>query len=252
MQKTVLTLALTLSLATPALAQLTDGEAFSQPVPSVTPQTVQTAPAEQAPVVTTTTTSTTTSTTEQLNGYVQQQVVAPAPVLQASDFLNINVAPSELREYSDRKYKAVKITVENRQDAHVELLQGELLNGLNEAQVAAEKQQSKARGRKAFGTVLGLASAVPGVGFMGAGSYAAHMALATTSNALSATRNIVENMPGGGQAITGQYVNRVNNVILSPKQTFTFEALLPRDANPSLKLIFKDLKSNQIYDLAKN
>lgn len=179
----------------------------------------------------------------------QPSYVAPNLGLQAGDYLKVSVQPADLREYSDRKYHAVTYTVTNQQNVRVELMHGEVLNALDEARLAEEKRQSKERARKIGGRMLGLASAVPGVGFMGATSYGAHLALAHTANALSAASYVVQNTGGGDLSINGQYVTRINSVMLNPGQTFTFEAVLPVNVQPGLKLVFKDLENSRIFDL---
>ncbi len=167
------------------------------------------------------------------------------------DYFQIAKDPTPMKEYSERKYQAVTITLQNKQAAHVELLQGEVSNALDETLLAQEKAQSKARGMKMAGFALRGASVVPGLGMMGVGSYSTALALAHTQNALSHASYIVDNTPTGGQAISGKYVQRFSNIIIPPNQTFTFKALVPKDTSPAVKLIFKDLKTNQIFDITQ-
>lgn len=184
---------------------------------------------------------------------VSQPVAAPPKVLQAADYVHIQKAPADVKGYKTKQYHAVSVTIQNTQPAHIEIVHAEVLNGIDEALVAQQKAQSSQRKRQVAGGFLRLAGAVPGFGPVlgSAGSYGAAMALAHTSNALSHAANMVSNMPDGGLAITGQFVNRVQNVVISPNQTFNFQTLVPRGAEAGIKLIFKDLNTNQIFDLTR-
>ena len=196
-----------------------------------------------------------------LNGTVQYQnqvqpqqsyynQPAARPELRADEYFEVSQDKGDLGKHSKKKYQAVTYTLKNTQPYHVELVQAEVPNSLDEAQVAQKKKKSGGLGLKMAGIGLGAASGFIPLGGGGIGAYRAASALGHASHAASSMARATSN-GSGGLEITGQYVQRVNNVVLSPNQTFTFTTLLPKNADPLLKMVFKNLETNRIYDLTK-
>ncbi len=160
------------------------------------------------------------------------------------EYWTLSAAGTKLESYSKRKYKAVAITLTNATPVHVELMSGEVINALNEQQLASEKAQKKGFGRSMRGLGLGLAGAatsfVPGVG-----GYAAHRSV----SAASSVNNQVNRFNDSNVMPTGQYTQRLGQMVLQPNQSVTFNVVLPKGQTPNMRMVFKNLETNQILDL---
>lgn len=223
-------------------------------------ETAAPATAQPAAVVSTPAPETTTPAAPQANAAIVGQVTATAPAeaaatvaASAKDFLQVNNQETELGSHSKKKYHAVSITLKNTQNVHLEVLQGEVVNGLDETIVAQQELQSREKKKSAAGFLMRTVAAAPGIGlsFAGVGGmgYQGVAALARTSQALNAATSVVSNVPAGNAEISGQFVKKLNNVIISPNQSFTFKTLLPVGSDPQVKLIFKNLQTNQVMEL---
>jgi hypothetical protein len=185
-----------------------------------------------------------------LTGAVQQVVqpaVAPT-ALTAADYLDIQVKPGN----NKHKMQEYTVVVNNKQPKHLELLQLEVVNGLSEQTYLQIQQQKAQTGRRVAGGMLrGLTSvATSFVPYAGIGSAAAYHAIGAGANALTNTANIIENTSGSVD-YSGRIVQRANNVMVSPNQNFQCMAVTTDKQQPIVKVIFKDLQTNQIYDLQK-
>lgn len=167
------------------------------------------------------------------------------------DYWVIRSNASKLRDYSKRKFEAHTITLTNTQPYYIEILNAQVTNALNEQQLAAEKAKSKRRGfglARLASSAIGTAAYIPGVGglaTMGAGG----LAVAQAANAAGAITYQVSQMDNGHVGITGTYVQRFNDVVLGPNQQFTFEVVTPKKTSPDLRMVFKNLETNQILDI---
>jgi len=221
-----------------------------------------TAPAQPvtSAVVTTPAAPAATEAAPQENSAIVGQITAVAPAettaqaaMSATDYLKISNQEADLGNHSKKKYRAVSITLKNSQGVHLEVLQGEVVNGLDETVIAQQELQSREKKKSAAGFLMRTVAAAPGIGlsFAGVGGmgYQGVAALARTSQALNAASSVVSNVPAGTAEISGQFVKKLNNVIISPNQTFTFKTLLPAGSDPQLKLIFKNLQTNQVMEL---
>lgn len=212
--------------------------------------TTQASTTTQSQQITPATLTTTTTTTEAAS--TNTQVVA-VPT-QGSAYWTVSTQPQKLKEYSDRKFDAYTVTITNTQPFHVQVLQGEVANALNEQQLVAEKSNKGGgfNGGRILGNV-GLAAASTGLHFagIGAGSMGAFRALSLGQNAIAATSTAINHTPQGNLQITGKYIQRFNEVVLGQNQSFSFDVVMPKDQTPNLRLVFKNLETNQILDFAK-
>jgi hypothetical protein len=200
------------------------------------------------PASLTTTSVTTTATTETLT------TVAPASVAPAADaYWTVATQPQKLKDYSDRKFDAFTVTLTNTQPYHVQILQGEVANALNEQQLVAEKSNKSGSGGGRILGNLALGAASTGLHFagLGAGSMGAFRALSLGQNAIAATSTAINHTPQGNLQITGKYIQRFNEVVLGQNQSFSFDVVMPKNQTPNLRLVFKNLETNQILDFAK-
>jgi hypothetical protein len=179
------------------------------------------------------------SATQSLEG----QVSAVKTELAAPDYLDISRQDTD-SAHSKHKYRAVSITLKNKQARHLEIVQAEIANALDEATIAQQEKQSSQRKKAFVGGLMRTATS-----FIPYGGYSSAYALAGTSQAINYASYAVENAPDGGLQITNQFVTKVTNVVVSPNQTFTFKVLVPAGTDPQLKVIFKDLETNRILEI---
>jgi len=213
------------------------------------PATAPKQPEAAATVTTTTTTAVTTTTptpAQTITGAVQ--AVQPAAALTAADYLEIQFKPVE----SKNKYQQYSLSLNNKQAKHLEVMQVEVVNGLSEeAYVQIQQQKSQAKRQIAGGLLRGLTGvATSFVPYAGIGSVAAYHAIGAGSYAVSNVADAIQNTPGSAN-YTGRVVQRAANIMISPNQQFQCLAVVPEKQAPIVKVIFKDLQSNQIYDLQK-
>jgi hypothetical protein len=201
-----------------------------------------TAPATQTPAMAL------VEPTSQLTGAVQTVQAAPVAALTAADYLEIQYTPGN----SKVKLQEYNIVINNKQPKHIELLQVEVLNGVAEqTYLQLQQQKSQASRRLAGGMLRGLTSvATSFVPYAGIGSIAAYQAINAGTNVAYNTANVIESTSGSVD-YSGRIVQKANNILISPKQAFQCLAVTPDKQQPVVKIVFKDLESNQIFDLQK-
>jgi hypothetical protein len=240
--------ALSLTLVQAETKQTTAAPATPQPAPAAAtalpPQSAQPQVVPAAQPVAAATTSPAT-----LEGQVTTTTAATE--LKAADILDVSRQDTDTAGHSQKKYRAVSITLKNKQsDHHIEIVQAEISNALDETTIAQQEQQASQR-KKAFASgLMRVASAATSfVPYAGYASYAGYAALAGTTSALNQASYAVQSMPDGGLQISNQFVKKVNNVVVSPNQTFTFKVMVPAGTDPQMKVIFKDLESGRILEI---
>lgn len=196
-------------------------------------------------------------TTSTLNGQVQTvQTIQPGTpaALTAADYLDLQVKPLD----GQASLKQFAVSINNKQPHHLQVLQLEVVNGLSEqAYMMAQQEKAQAKARKAGGLLRGL-GAVAGVasGFIpyagGYGGWIASEAVGAGSSLAYNAASIAEGAQGAGVVdYSGRVVQHADNIYLSPNQSFNCLAVVPQSQQPLVKVIFKDLESNQIFDLQK-
>lgn len=209
--------------------------ASAQPAADATPVLAEPANKDAAPL---------TGTVQQ----VAQPAVAPVAALTAADYLDIQLKVGN----SKHKMQEYTIVINNKQPKHIELLQIDVPNGLTEQAYLQIQQQKAQTGRRVAGGMLrGLTSvATSFVPYAGLGSMAAYHAIGAGSNVLYNTANVIESTAGSTN-YAGRIIQRANNIMVSPNQNFQCMAVTADKQQPIVKVIFKDLQTNQIYDLQK-
>jgi hypothetical protein len=176
--------------------------------------------------------------------------IVPVIVLTAADYLDIQTKPGDAKH----KFQQYSLALHNKQPKHIQVLQFEVTNGLSEQDyVQYQQQKSQNKMRLAGGVLRGLTSvATSFVPYAGLGSMAAYQAIGAGSMAVNGAANMMQNSQGGGGTdYAGHIVQRANDIMISPNQDFQFLVVVPQNQQPAVKIIFKDLQSNQIYDLQK-
>ncbi|HEY9685499.1 MAG TPA: hypothetical protein V6C52_00840 [Coleofasciculaceae cyanobacterium] len=222
-------MALSLILAPGAFADPVD----DQPAAALPPQA---APAPAVPL---------TGTVQTMQ---MPQPAAPQMAMTAADYLDVQLQPGN----SKHRLQEFTVRLQNKQPKHIEVLQMEVLNGMTEqAYLQFQQQKSQAKARVAGGMLRGLTGvATSFIPYAGIGSMAAYHAIGAGTNAAYAMANVVENT-GGQVDYSGRIVQRIGNLMISPNQQFQCLAVVPEHQQPQVKVIFKDLQTNQIFELQK-
>jgi hypothetical protein len=79
----------------------------------------------------------------------------------------------------------------------------------------------------------------------------AFRALSMGQNAIGVASTAINQTPQGNLQITGKYIQRFNEVVLGQNQSFSFDVVMPKQQTPNLRLVFKNLETNQILDFTK-
>jgi hypothetical protein len=140
---------------------------------------------------------------------------------------------------------AMALTLTNQTPDYLEVLQVEVINALDPQAVANEEAMASQRKRALGAGLLRIAaSAIPYAGY---GSWGAYQAAAIGSNVISQSASMVGNSgPTGGGVMAG-YQQRVNNVLVMPKDKMQFQALVPKGQPAQLRVTFKNVQTNQIF-----
>ncbi len=173
-------------------------------------------------------------------------VTSPAP-LTARDVLNITSQQITGRSH----YQGIQYTLKNTQPNHIQILHAEVINGVDEMVVAQQEAQQSAKKRRIAGGLLRGLSSVPFMGGVAYSSVGAYQAAAIGSHVASTAANVVESTADTSASIQGRFVRQFDSVFLSPQQAWSFTTLVPKGEAPHLKLVFKDLQTNQIFDLTE-
>lgn len=180
---------------------------------------------------------------------------APAPTavatpiqVTAADYVEIQLKPQTAKY----KMQQFALTLHNKQAAHIDVMQLEVLNGMDEqSYLQIQQTQSQAKRRMAGGLLRGVTGlATSFVPYAGMGSYAAYQALGAGNQAMNVAANMVENSAGAAN-VAGRIIQRANNILVSPNQDFQCLVAVPENQAPVVKVIFKDLQTNQIFELQK-
>jgi hypothetical protein len=176
---------------------------------------------------------------------VSSPVMAKAP----QELLSMSSAEDPQGAKLSKQHKVIVITLKNTTAAHLEVLQAEVLNGVDEQVITANKANQSSNAKKAGSAFLRLGQAgmsfIPyagvGVGGLYALSAANHVA-GTAANVMDASGH------GGAGASSGQYNKRLNNVFISPNESYQFKVIIPKKETPFFKVVFRDLTTNQILN----
>ena len=259
------------SLLTAGTAQSADtpsqmvGTKTTQPATATTPATTNTAPSTPSAGQPATTSS------PQLEGQIQQsqsQPAAPAATQQTtitdntnniealfSQILGVTKTPVTLQGDLGKNYNSVQITLKNNQPCHLSILQGEVLNAVDEnlavAQIYQEeynKAAKRQRGASIFGGLLSTAASfIPYAG--GVAGYATSAAMGAASDVAGMVGSA--GGPEGYAGPSGQFIRQIHEVIISPGDVYQFSTLMPKGMTPQLKLIIKNLQSNEIVTMQR-
>jgi hypothetical protein len=172
----------------------------------------------------------------------QAVVIKPVTVSHTQVTVNNNLL--------DGKYQAYQISLKNERPNHLQILHGEVLNAVDEAFVANEALQKKNQSRRAAGGLLRGLSSVPFAGGFGYHSYGAYRAASLASSAANTAASVAESTAQNEQAnVEGRYIRTLNSAFINPNETYTFTALVPKADTPHVKLIFKNLETNEVFDV---
>jgi hypothetical protein len=223
-------------VVTPTTVSTPPNTATSKPANTAAPVTPQVAPAQATTMQQPLTGNVVVTTLLNAN----DATLSPNAML-VTEQLNTAIHNDLLKKKCDAR----TITLTNKTNAYMEVLQVEVVNSLNATAIAQEEAQASQR-RKAIGAGL-LRIAASAIPYAGYGSYAAAQAVGIGSNVAYQASNMMNTpTPDASGSIAG-YQQRVNHIMVNPGATVRFETLLPKAAPAQMQVTFKNLGTNQIY-----
>jgi len=160
------------------------------------------------------------------------------------DILLVSYKDTEWQDHPRHsKVHAVSISLKNTLPVPLEIMQGQVVNGLDELQVSSEKAPVQELKHQAMNFLMRGSGMVSGFGVISANNYGASTAMSPVPAMNFA--NSTANSPKTG-AVTGQFVNEIINVTVNPSESYTFKALVPNGTNPEMKMTLKNLKTGQV------
>lgn len=173
---------------------------------------------------------------------VVQPVAAPSIPASVHVDRRIDVTKSAVPLHSRlaKTYSAYTYTISNNSDSAVELMHGEIVNGVSGqgAALGAEKSSAAAVGSVLVGGAA-LIFVTFGISFL-AGLFAAPVIYATNNHANKKT--ISEGLGYPNQCPTG---------VISHGETLAFNALAPIGQAPQLKLSFRNTDTNELFSVTR-
>jgi hypothetical protein len=174
-----------------------------------------------------------------MQGQIQQTQSLPSqPVassLSPESYLEVTQTVVPLEGRLTKRFQGLKITLKNRQGNYVEIVRGEVMNGVDGQTAYQMTDNSRARG---FWTSLATAP-LGYVPYAGYGSGAISTAVnaggsVSDQNTANSSYNKVKHFPNG---------------VLSPNDEISIYTLVPLNERPQVKIIFRDLKTNEMFTL---
>jgi len=162
------------------------------------------------------------------------------------DYLHISYRDISVPGIPKRQARALVVTIRNTQPVSLEVLQAEVVNGLDEEVTVADgKLHRENLGQEARNFLMRGSNMVSGFGVIGSNNYGASSAMAPTPT-MYANNQPKENDDTPEKPVTKQFLNQLRGINLNPNQTYSFKTLVPPGANPQFKLVFRNVKTNQI------
>ena len=188
------------------------------------------------------------STVVSLQGADESQETEIAP----ADYLHISYRDITAPGISRHKARALVVSVRNTQAIPLEIMQAEVVNGMDEEVTVADGKLNRENlGQEARNFLMRGSNMVSGFGVIGANNYAASSAMAPTptmyANSQSAGEKETVEKP-----VTKQFLNQFRGINLSPNQTYSFKTLVPSGANPQFKMAFRNIKTNRVLQFSSN
>lgn len=165
-----------------------------------------------------------------------QQSQASQPVqasLTADSYVQVSQVPIPVEGRLKKKFQGLKITLKNRQGNYIEVIRGDIVNGVDGQTAYQQTDNSQARG---FWSSLATAplNYVPygGYGSSAVSTAANYGGSVSDQNTSNSAYNKVKSFPNG---------------VLSPNDEISIYTLVPVNERPQVKIIFRDLKSNEMF-----
>ena len=153
-----------------------------------------------------------------------------------------------------KDFKTVTCSLRNLSNDYLEVLNGEMVNAIEEHQILGLAASSHGSSKMMKLLIKAAAGFLP--------TLASDFAEQSAFKALGISGGRIEDSaqklmtkistsPNDASPYAGHVVKRVASVIIRPKDTFEFHAVLPVDKEPKMRIIVKDLRTNEIKDMIK-
>lgn len=165
------------------------------------------------------------------------QTPTQQPQVMPEAFFQVTQTPEPLSGSLKNKYQAMRITVKNTQMMPLEVLSGEVINGVD-SQVASREANANSQSRGAARNIFTM-----GLGYIPYAGYG--------SGAVSAAGNYADaNQREAYQASTIDKTKVIPHAVLNPNEIVSIVALVPKNQRAIVKLTFRDLRTNETFTVS--
>jgi hypothetical protein len=162
---------------------------------------------------------------------------AQQPQVMPEAFFQVTQTPEPLSGSLKNKYQAMRITVKNTQMMPLEVLSGEVVNGVD-SQVASREANANSQSRGAARNIFTM-----GLGYVPYAGYG--------SGAVSAAGNYADaNQREADQASTSDKTKVIPHAVLNPNEIVSIVSLVPKNQRAIVKLTFRDLRTNETFTVS--
>jgi hypothetical protein len=169
--------------------------------------------------------------------------------LSPRDYFQMTLKDAEWQGHARRsKFRAVAVTLKNTQPVPVEIMRGEVVNGLDELQVSESKIRAQELKQQAMNFLMRGSGMVSSFGVVGANNYGASAAMSPVPAMNFDGHTQAAAAPPVETTVGGRFVSRLERVTVNPHQAYTFKTLVPTGSEPQLRLTFRNLKTGQVVE----
>jgi hypothetical protein len=170
--------------------------------------------------------------------------------LSPRDYFQMTLKDTEWQGHARRsRFRAVAVTLKNTQPVPVEIMRGEVVNGLDEQQVSESKIRAQELKQQAMNFLMRGSGMVSGFGVVGANNYGASAAMSPVpAMNFAPNTQVATAEPTVEAAVGGRFISRLERVMVNPQQTYSFKTLIPIGTEPQLRLTFRNLKTGQVVE----
>lgn len=177
---------------------------------------------------------------------LQADAAEQAAELSPRDYFRVTLKDAAWEGHSRRsKFRAVAVALQNTRPVPLEIMQAEVINGLDEQQVSEGKIRAQELKQQAMNFLMRGSGMVSGFGVIGANNYGASAAMSPVPAMNFANRTQAAAAPAE-TAVSSRFISQFEHVTVNPHQVYRFNTLVPVGTEPLLRMTFRDLKTGQV------
>lgn len=166
-------------------------------------------------------------------GQIFHQATQAPPPVSPAQFVQVTQSSIPLEGRLKGKFSGFKFTLKNLSDGNIEIMKGEIVNGVDGATAYRKTDNSRSRG-----FLAGLAS-MP-LSYVPYGGYGSSAVSTSAGYAGAASDEQTD------QASMGKTKFFPSGMVI-PTDEISIEGLVPLNEKPEIKIIFRDLKTNEVH-----